>query len=87
MRQLALLAGKRRLKGPVPELAQKAATLSQEFGFINPIPMVRVPNAGRAGSDVTHWAKLLWRLNTSFVPADVASNDFKTVKWEGISQE
>ncbi len=79
MRQLALLAGKRRLKGPLPELVQKAANLSEDFGFINPVPIGRVPKADRAGSGLTHRAKLLWRLNTSFVPADVASDAFRII--------
>ncbi|MFH1115283.1 MAG: VWA domain-containing protein [Pseudomonadota bacterium] len=80
MRQLARLAGKLGLKGePLPEAAQKAENLSKAFGFVNPAPMDRLAEAGRPGPGAFHRAKLLWRLNTSFVPADAASDAFRTV--------
>lgn len=79
MRQMALLMGKRRLKGPLPEVANKAANLANEFGFINPVPPGSDDNAGNMGPLMSDLARLLWRFKTSHVPADVASPAFRRI--------
>jgi len=79
MRQMALLTGKSRPEGPLPEVAGKAANLAKEFGFINPVPLGSDSNAGHVETRITDLAKLLWRFKTSFVPADVTSSGFRSV--------
>ncbi len=79
MRQMALLAGKRRLKGPLPELAKKAANLAKEFGFINPALSGHDNSIHRVESGTADTAKLLWRFKSSYVPADVTSSTLRSV--------
>ncbi len=79
MRRLAHLVDRTHLKGPEAETREQIAALNREFGFAALLGGGSLDNAAPSRSVYKQTESLLWRLKTSFVPADVRADQFRRV--------
>ena len=79
MRQLAHLVDRSRLKGPAPETRKQIIAIAERFGFAVPPEAGVLQDTVPSRSSPHQTDNLLWRLKTSYVPAEVRSDQFRRV--------